>query len=92
MLTLKNITGNVHWGNVDVWNDYGKEGFDPIEYQKVKCHKSGISENDVVYAMCSEKNGRSVVVCITQQNDNPKLAEDIFKTFKWKNSSRSPTL
>jgi len=35
------------------------------------------------YALCSEKDGKRVVVCIQQMTDNPKLAEEIFSTFRW---------
>jgi hypothetical protein len=35
------------------------------------------------YALCSEKDGKTVVICISQMTDDPQLAEDIFKTFRW---------
>jgi hypothetical protein len=35
------------------------------------------------YALCSEKDGKRVVVCVQQMTDNPKLAEEIFSTFRW---------
>ncbi len=36
------------------------------------------------YALCSEKDGKTVLICISQLTDNPQLAEEIFKTFRWK--------
>jgi len=35
------------------------------------------------YIFCSEKNGRKVAICIFQITDNPELAEQIFRTFRW---------
>lgn len=35
------------------------------------------------YALCSEREGKRVVVCVQQMTDNPKLAEEIFSTFHW---------
>ena len=36
-----------------------------------------------VYALCSEKDGKTVVICISQMKDDPELAKQIFETFKW---------
>lgn len=35
------------------------------------------------FALCSEGNGKTVLVCITQMTDNPDLAKEIFETFRW---------
>jgi hypothetical protein len=35
------------------------------------------------YAMCSEKDGKTVVICISQMKDDPEMAKDIFETFRW---------
>lgn len=35
------------------------------------------------YAFCSEHAGKQVTICISQQTDNPKLANEIFDSFKW---------
>jgi hypothetical protein len=35
------------------------------------------------YGFCAEKDDKRVVVCIEQITDNPKLAEEIFSTFRW---------
>jgi len=40
-------------------------------------------KSSFAYALCSEKDGKRVVVCIQQMTDNPALAEEIFSTFKW---------
>ena len=36
-----------------------------------------------VYILCTENNGRRVAICLQQITDNPGLAEQIFKTFRW---------
>ncbi|MDD4319841.1 MAG: hypothetical protein PHW10_05990 [Candidatus Peribacteraceae bacterium] len=35
------------------------------------------------YALCSEKDGKTVLICVTQVIDNPDLAKQIFETFRW---------
>jgi hypothetical protein len=40
-------------------------------------------DNSAAYALCSETDVERVVVCIQQMTDNPKLAEEIFSTFRW---------
>ncbi len=35
------------------------------------------------YALCSEKDGKTVVICLSQVIDDPKMAEEIFNTFRW---------
>ena len=37
----------------------------------------------VSYILCSEKNGKRIAICIFQVIDNPDLAEQIFRTFRW---------
>ncbi|MDP4008275.1 MAG: hypothetical protein Q8P68_03740, partial [Candidatus Peregrinibacteria bacterium] len=57
-----------------------------------ECQSIGEGCDDGVgaYAFCSEKENflgigepKRVVICISQQTDDPKMAEEIFKTFKW---------
>lgn len=36
------------------------------------------------YAFCAQKGDRAVAICIQQVTDNPGLAEDIFKSFEWR--------
>ncbi len=35
------------------------------------------------YALCSEKDGKTVVICVSQVTDDPDLARSIFETFRW---------
>ncbi|MFA6039392.1 MAG: hypothetical protein WCV62_05590 [Candidatus Peribacteraceae bacterium] len=52
-----------------------------IEYPLV-CMPINNSTN-IAYAFCTEKEGKQAVICLTQVTDNPQLAEEIFKTFRW---------
>lgn len=40
-------------------------------------------ERSAAYVLCSEKDGKTVVICITQMTDNPAIAKQIFETFRW---------
>ena len=35
------------------------------------------------YVLCSQKDGKQVLICVSEITDNPQLAEQIFSTFKW---------
>lgn len=41
------------------------------------------SYQDTRYLFCSEHAGKSVVIVIAQKTDDPKLANDIFDSFRW---------
>lgn len=43
----------------------------------------GTAKYGSAYLLCSEKNGKSVMICLTQTSDTPQLAEEIFSTFRW---------
>lgn len=36
------------------------------------------------YAFCAKKGEKAVAICLQQMTDNPDLAEEIFRTFRWK--------
>ena len=36
-----------------------------------------------LYVLCSEKDNKTVLICISQVTDNPDLAKQIFETFRW---------
>ncbi len=62
------------WGRVDYFDtqpDFEKE---PLCRPFV---------NGSAYGFCAEKGNTAVVVCVAQVGNNPQLAEDIFKTFRW---------
>lgn len=83
---LRELVGqdNIVWGEVDIWKEIGFEGFDDYAaLASVKCYRDDFSDHEFIYTMCSQKDERTVVICITQQKNNPQLAEEIFRTFKW---------
>lgn len=43
------------------------------------------SSGGTSYVFCAEQDNKTIMICIDQQTDNPKLAEEIFNTFRWKN-------
>lgn len=65
-----------------------KQTLGPEEINRISCRQrqrdyevqNGINS---AYALCSEKNGKTVVICISQVTDDPDLAEQIFETFRW---------
>jgi hypothetical protein len=66
------------WGHVDFFEH---AGHDYIPGTEPKCRPPG---DGAAYVLCSEKDGKTVLVCVTEITDNPTLAEQIFRTFKWK--------
>lgn len=74
----------IMWGRMDAWDGYGQEGWEyPANWEKIICNKDGSPRPKEVYVLCAEKDEKTVVICINQMTDNPQLAEDIFKTFRW---------
>jgi hypothetical protein len=72
------------WGKADWWDGYGHEGWEwPANWENILCTYEGTPPPNSVYAFCSEQNGKTVVICISQMTDNPELAEEIFSTFRW---------
>jgi hypothetical protein len=79
MTELTGINGKAEWGKADLQELEKQEGYiAPFNTENVKC--GGAPH---VYALCSRKNDRTVVICINQQQDNPELAKQIFETFRW---------
>lgn len=85
---LKNLSNEVMgksgWGRMDAWDGYGQEGweYDP-KWANIVCKKEGTPAPQEIYVLCAEKDEKTVVICINQMTDNPQLAEEIFKTFRW---------
>lgn len=84
-----NILGQSNWGRVDFWDTYGSEqGLIELPVctpPKIMDHHSVPLDTtkNTAYAFCSEKDGKAVVICIQQNTDNPALAEEVFRSFKW---------
>ena len=77
---------NTIFGRMDSREIYWTMDF-PIEFTDI----CGPQTGEAIYAFCSEKVGdpasaaddKRVLICISQQTDDPKMAEEIFKTFRW---------
>ncbi len=77
---LQNANGESEWGKVDVFELQRLEGWQPeYDLSTVLC----TSSLPVVYALCSTNGENTVVMCISEQTDNPALAKQIFETFQW---------
>ncbi|MDP4008101.1 MAG: hypothetical protein Q8P68_02820 [Candidatus Peregrinibacteria bacterium] len=84
-------------GNYAIWGKVFEEEKAPFstygdalcDYPNVpECNKDADYQNCMAtnigaYAFCSKQDEKRVVICISQQTDDPKMAEEIFKTFKW---------
>jgi hypothetical protein len=91
--SLLNTNGKTIWGRVDAYDSY-QPSF-PLE-QMPFCRppvlqwdanwETGIDRisNDAAYVLCSENGDKRVLICVSQVTDNPQLAEEIFRTFRWK--------
>jgi hypothetical protein len=71
------------WGRVDAWDRMREEGWESPQIDSVLCNINGISQPVSIYAFCAQKDDRTVVICVNEMRDNPNLAEDIFKSFRW---------
>lgn len=89
---LAKTNREILWGKVDAYDrirpDFppGSEPFckpPVLQWDYNNAEGAMRLSNDAAYALCSTKNGKTVVVCVEQVTDNPKLAEEIFSTFKW---------
>jgi hypothetical protein len=73
------------WGKVDMFDhlnfESGDGAYGPL--RDVVCRKMPESGLAAVYALCSEKDGKTVVICISQMTDNREQAKEIFETFRW---------
>lgn len=79
-----NSNGSASWGLVTAWDQMDLPGFDWTTVENVVCKPEGTPKPQAVYALCAEKNGKTVMVCINQMTDNPKQAKEIFETFRWR--------
>jgi len=72
------------WGKVNTQSEnFITNSFSPTSKYPLVC----MPVNRTIvnsYAFCSERDSKQVVICISQVTDNPELAEEIFKTFRWR--------
>lgn len=82
---LTAANGKAGWGKVDLFDDLNFESGDGAygPLRDVVCRNMPGSGLAAVYALCSEKDGKTVVICISQMTDNPEQAKEIFETFRW---------
>ena len=81
--SLPKADGMAAWGRVDYWDNHELEGWEYQEWNDVVCTYAGNPGPKAVYALCSEKDDKTIVICINQMSDNPSLAKQIFETFRW---------
>lgn len=77
--TCRHLDNGVIWGRPDFPTPAHRHDPNYLEVRKnLKC--GGLTG---AFALCAEKEGKAVVVCLSQKTDNPALAEQIFSTFRW---------
>ena len=76
---IENTGGKTTWGGVDFFDGYF-DGENPIPEEIPICHPR---VNGAAYVLCSEKDEKTLLICISQVTDNPVLAKKIFETFRW---------
>lgn len=82
--SLASANAKATWGRVNYEDGYGGEGWQyPYDIKEVVCKIEGTPPPTSAYALCSEKDGKTVVICISQMTDNPEQAKQIFETFRW---------
>ncbi len=78
---LPNANGTAEWGRVDFFEKYAGEGYVDYMGETPLCAEPGSAKDR--YALCSHKDGKTVVICISQMTQNEPLAKQIFDTFRW---------
>lgn len=78
--TLTTTTGE--WGRVDFY-DGSDWIYAPEPFPVCTPPRPQPNSKPTAYAFCSQKEEKTVLICISQMTDNPKLAEEIFSTFRW---------
>ncbi len=81
MAMLSAANGKAEWGRVDHF-DNEKMGEFETDDQKPICIPP-TNKGAAGYALCTEKDGKTVLICISQIKDDPKMAQQIFETFRW---------
>lgn len=68
--------------SVQGYVDYFDTMDTPVGNPDPPCRPPG-GKDSAAYVFCSEKDGKQVVICISQQTANLALAQKIFSTFRW---------
>ena len=85
---LETTPGKTNWGRVDAYDTPESLDREPVLCSPPKVSWLIDAEGNAklessAYALCSEKDGKTVVICIGQMTDNPEMAKQIFETFRW---------
>ena len=85
---LETTSGKTNWGRVDAYDTPESLDREPVLCSPPKVSWLIDAEGNAklessAYALCSEKDGKTVVICIGQMTDNPEMAKQIFETFRW---------
>ena len=86
---LEKVGDHTVWGKLDITLKQGVHTNIICSYPKIeecrkdKDYQTCLATNIGAYDFCSEEDDKRVVICISQQTDDPKMAEEIFKTFRW---------
>lgn len=78
-LTIETNSERTFWGKVD--EVYSDGDLSPNCYTRSIYGQAG--PYSASYVLCSEKDGKTVFICMMQVQDNLALAEQIFSTFRW---------
>jgi hypothetical protein len=81
ILESKNLMEDLEqavWGKVDFFEKIYTGDFPPDFADLCRPPVNGTA-----YVLCSEKDTKTVVICVSQGKDNPDLAKQIFETFRW---------
>lgn len=77
MIDIPNTRGATSWGKFD----YEFSPDPKIGEGQFYC--APFSSTPHLYVLCSEKDKKTVLICVSQATDNPDLARKIFETFRW---------
>lgn len=77
--TIETDVERTFWGKVD--EVYSDGDLSPNCYTRSIYGQAG--PYSASYALCSERDGKTVFICMMQVQDNLALAEEIFATFRW---------
>ncbi len=65
------------WGRVEAWD------IPMQEVEGIICSKAVTPAPKEIYALCADRSGQTVVICIHQENNKTEMAQQIFESFRW---------
>lgn len=79
MELLNSDLANQIWGKVDFYDLYWTGDF-PQGFEDL-CRP--MLDPGAAYVLCAERNGKTVLICVSQAKDDPDMAKQIFESFRW---------